>query len=133
MTATPAYLGDRGFIPPAVYDAFAAVLGRLETVVEAETALLRAHRHAGLPEHTRQKRQGLLEMNRLMRALENTIPSQDLIARLAAFRHKLAANDAALQVEMRAAQAVTATVVRVMREIESDGTYSRGAARYDVD
>ena len=133
MPASPAYLGDRSFIAPEVYDAFAAVLTRLEAAVEEETAMLRAHRHGRLPEHTRQKRQGLLEVNRLMRQLENTIPSQDLIARLAAFRAKLAANDAALQVEMRAAQAVTATVVRVMREIESDGTYSRAAARFEAE
>ena len=133
MTSTaPAYIGDRTFIAPEVCDAFFVLLDRLEAVVDKETAALRLHRHDDLAEHTRQKRQGLLEINRLVRSLDNTIPSQALITRLAAFRRKLEANDAALTIELRAAQAVTDTIVRVMRDLESDGTYSRAYLR-DVD
>ena len=129
----PPLFADRSFIPPDTYDAFVSLLGRIEGVVENETAMLRMHHHKGLAEFTRQKRQGLLELNRLMRALDNTIPSQDLIARLAAFRKKLAANDAALQTALRAAQEVNAIIVRVMRELESDGTYSRAQVRSGYD
>ncbi len=127
----PALWGDRGFVSPETYDALVALLSRIEAVIDAETAMLRLHSHAGLPEFTRQKRQGLLELNRLMKAMANTVPSQDLIAKLAAFRAKLAANDGALQVELRAAQEVSATIVRTLREFESDGTYSRAHGRAD--
>ena len=124
---------ERSFVSPETYDAFFSLLARLEAVIEAETAMLRAHHHKGLSESTRQKRQGLLELNRLVRSMENTIPSQDIISRLADFRTKLTANDAALKIELRAAQEVNAVIVRVMRDMESDGTYSRayGLADYD--
>ena len=131
--APPAYLGDRTFISPETCEAFFVLLDRLEAVVDDETAALRLHRHDALAERTRQKRQGLLEINRLARSLDNTIPSQALITRLAAFRRKLTANEVALQIELRAAQAVTETIVRVMREMESDGTYSRAYGRADFE
>ena len=133
--AASALFADRAFVSPETYDAFFLLLSRIEAVVDEETALLRAHRHDGLLEATRQKRQGLLELNRLMQGLNNTIPSQSIITRLAAFRKKLAANTAALQIELRAAQEVNATIVRVMREMESDGTYSRafGRGAYDYE
>jgi hypothetical protein len=129
--AAPDCFADRTFVPAETYDALTAVLQRLEALIADETRLLRAHQHQHLAELTRQKRQGLLDLNRLMRALSNTIPSQDLLQRLATFRQNLAANQEALQVELRAAQAINAIIVRVMRELESDGTYSRAYGRAD--
>lgn len=129
--AAPACFADRAFVSAETYDALVSLLGRLETVIAEETIMLRAHRHEALAELTQQKRQGLLEMNRLMRALNNTIPSQDLLARLASFRQRLSANSDALQVELRAAQDINAIIVNVMREAESDGTYSRAYGRAD--
>lgn len=128
--AQPAPLwGDRTFVSPDTYDALVALIGRLDAVVAAETAALRAHDHAGLAEATFQKRQGLLELGRLTRAMANTVPSQDILARLAAFRARLAANEAALKVELAAAQDVGAIIVRALREADSDGTYSRAHGR----
>ena len=121
--------GDRSFVSPQTYDALVALLDRLDAVIAAETAALRAHDHAGLAEATRQKRQGLLELARLTKAMASTVPSQDILARLAAFRTRLAANEAALLVELRAAQDVGAIIVRALREAESDGTYSRSHGR----
>ena len=124
---------ERSFVSPETFDAFVSLIGRLETIIVRETEMLRSHSHKGLSESTRQKRQGLLELNRLMRAMENTIPSQDIISRLADFRRSLASNDAALKIELRAAQEVNAIIVRVMRDLESDGTYSRAYGRADYD
>ncbi len=121
--------GDRSFVSPDTYDALVALIGRLDAVIATETAALGRHDHAGLAEATRQKRQGLLEMARLTKAMSNTVPSQDILARLAAFRARLAANEAALQVELRAAHDVGAVIVRALREAESDGTYSRAHGR----
>ena len=122
---------DRTFVSPDTYDAFFAVIERLESVLDDETAALAGRRHDGLGEFTRRKRQGFLELDRLMRAMEKAIPNQEILARLAQFKRKLEANDAMLAVHLRAAQAVTALIVRVMRDCESDGTYSRAHGRID--
>ena len=134
-SATPAtfFPDDRKFVSPESYDAFFAVIERLEAVIEAETKALADGGRADVVEFTRQKRQGFLELGRIMKALERTIPSQDILARLAGFRRKLEDNDAALRVHLQAVRAVNALIVRVMREAESDGTYSRGYGRAAYD
>ena len=121
---------DRKFVSAETYDAFVAVVERLEGVIDAETRMLAAGGTADIAEATRQKRQGFLELSRLMKTMERTIPSQDILTRLASFRTKLEANDAKLRVHLQAVRAVNALIVDVMREAESDGTYSRGYGRY---
>lgn len=126
---------DRPFVSPETHEAFAAVMNRLEAVIAAETGALARHDHRDLAEAARQKRQGLLELERILRALKGAIPSADIVARLARFRTALAANQAALQVELDAAEAVSAIITKAMRELECDGTYSRAhgrAAAYDL-
>ena len=128
---TPWFPDDRKFVSPETFDAFFGVIERLEAAIEAETAALTAHRADAIADFTRQKRQGFLELNRIMQAMERTIPSQDIITRLVTFRRALEANDAILRVHLRAAQEVTGLIVKVMRDAESDGTYSRGFGRAD--
>jgi flagellar biosynthesis/type III secretory pathway chaperone len=133
MTASAAatwFPEDRKFVSPETYDAFVAVVERLEAVIDTETRMLASGRTIEIAEATRQKRQGFLELSRLMRTMERTIPSQDILSRLAAFRGKLEANDEKLRVHLQAVRAVNALIVDVMREAESDGTYSRGYGRY---
>ena len=124
---------DRKFVSPETYDAFFAVIERLETTIDGETAALATNRSGGITDFTRQKRQGFLELDRISRSMEQTIPSQDVIARLARFRARLEANDAALRMHLRAVQEVTTLIVKVMRESESDGTYSQAYGRADYD
>ncbi len=131
QAARPVFPTDRSFVSPATYDAFFAVVERIETVLAAETAALDARRHHELGELTRQKRQGFLELNRIMRQLANTIPSQDILARMAGFQAALQANAAMLETHMRAMKAVTDIIVTAMREYESDGTYSRSDGHAD--
>ena len=116
----------RKFVSSETYDAFVNVMERLETVIESETRMLATGGTTEIAEATRQKRQGFLELSRLMKTMERTIPSQEILSRLAAFRGKLQANDATLRVHLQAVRAVNALIVDVMREAESDGTYSRG-------
>lgn len=130
-SAPPLFATDRRFIAPEAYDAFVSVIARLEATLDEENAALGAQRHAGLAELTRQKRQGFLELDRILRSLDQTIPSQDIIARLADFRRKLAANETLLKRHLRAIQEVTDIIVKTMREHESDGTYSRSHAYGD--
>lgn len=133
MMEAPAFL-DRAFVSPATYDAFFVIVRRLEATLAEETNALETGRHGPLAEITRQKRQGFLELNRIMRAMDGTIPSQDIIARLSSFRRALEANAGLLAIHLEAAQEVTATIMRVMRDFESDGTYSRsiGHLAYNV-
>ena len=126
---------DRPFVSPETYGAFFAVMDRLDVVIAGETRALGRHDYPELAEAARQKRQGLLELERLMRSLKGTIPSADITTRLARFREALDANQAALRIELNAAEAVAAIITRAMRDLESDGTYSRAHGRgaaYDL-
>ena len=139
MTFAPAtasadyFPSDRKFISPETYDAFFAVVDRLEATLKAETATLTANGSRQIATFTRQKRQGFLELNRIIKSLDKTIPSQDILTRLARFKSHLQANDAMLRIHLKAVQDVTAIIVRVMREQESDGTYSMAYGRNDRD
>ena len=126
---SPVFPTDRTFVPPETYAAFFAVVERLEAVLAAETAALGAQRHHLLPDLTRRKRQGFLELTRITPQLAAAIPSQEIIARLTTFSGVLEANAAMLQTHMRAVKGVTDIIVRVMREADSDGTYSRAHGR----
>lgn len=126
---------DRPFVSPDTFQAFFAVMDRLDVVIANETRALARHEHRDLADAARLKRQGLLELDRILRALAGTIPSTEIVARLARFRDSLGANKAALEVELGAAQSVAAIITRAMRELESDGTYSRAHGRataYDL-
>ena len=116
---------QRPSVPEASYEAFFKVVGRLEHLLDDETTGLKSRSGVDFIDLTRRKRQGFLELDRLMRSFEGTIPSQDIISRLASFRVKLDENGTALRLHLQAAQDVTAIIVRVMQECESDGTYSR--------
>lgn len=130
----PAFFGERRFVSADTHDAVMALLSRLEDLIDEETAMLLAHVHTGLADTTRRKRLALLELNHHVRNMDNTVPSQTIMARLAAFRKRLDANGAALKVELAAAQEVNSIIVRAIREAESDGTYSRAHGRgvYDM-
>jgi hypothetical protein len=120
---------QRPSVPEASYEAFFKVVARLDTVLDEEMACLRKAAPVDLSELTRRKRQGYYELDRLMRSFEGTIPSQDIIERLATFRVKLDDNGNALKLHLQAAQDITATIVKVMQDSESDGTYSRAFLR----
>lgn len=112
------------FVSPEVYDAFFAIIDRLEATIAEENAALAAQRHSEIPNFTRQKRQSFLELHRIITAIEGTIPSQNILQRLTTFRHKVEANERLLHRHMLAVQSVANTIVQVMRDFESDGTYS---------
>jgi len=116
---------QRPSVPEASYDAFFRVVERLDQLLEEEIDGLKQGGTLDLPELTRRKRQGFLELDKLMRSFEGTIPSQDIINRLKSFRVKLDENGNVLRLHLQAAQDITATIVRVMQEMESDGTYTR--------
>ena len=115
----------RPSVPEGSYDAFFKIVERLDKLLDEEIAGLKNGTKLDLPELTKRKRQGFLELDKLMRSFEGTIPSQDIIERLASFRVKLDENGTVLRLHLQAAQDITATIVEVMQELESDGTYTR--------
>jgi hypothetical protein len=116
---------QRPSVPEASYQAFFRVVDRLDQLLDEEITGLRGGGALDLPGLTQRKRQCYLELDKLMRSFEGTIPSQDIINRLSSFRIKLDENGNVLRLHLQAAQDITATIVRVMQESESDGTYTR--------
>jgi hypothetical protein len=104
----------------------------LDTVVDQETEALRARAVIDLSEFNNRKNQGLLELNRALRALDAGVPNPSIAARLAGLRAKLDVNRALLKTHLEAVREVASVVADVIKDAESDGTYSpsiRGGAR----
>ncbi len=107
-----------------VRDSFETVLTRLEVAMDAENEHLRRNVPASLGELSHRKRQGLLELGRIMRVLSATGPHPDLTERLARFRTKVETNRQVLDVHLHAVRGVADIIARTMKDAESDGTYS---------
>lgn len=127
MSRTLASFGTRAArnaTADAVLGAVHAVIDRLQGVVTAETEALTRHVPIDIDLVTRQKRQGLLELSRLIRAMPAAGQHEEARARLAGLADALDRNQAALDVQLRAVRDVAEIVAKVMREAESDGTYT---------
>ena len=102
-----------------------SAIERHEEAVEQETAALRARASFDLKEFNDRKSLGLLELTRAMRQIDGTPPDQALTARLAGLRDKLDVNSAVLKLHLDAVREVSAAMAEAMRDVDSDGTYSR--------
>ncbi len=108
--------------------AFYEAIGRMETIVDQETALLRENRAVELTEFNHRKQQGLLEINRILRNFTHfdiQLVDRDCIRNLV---RKLEANRQILAHHIKAMDEISSLVSRAMQEAESDGTYGRGGA-----
>lgn len=101
-----------------------SAIERLEEAVEQETAALRSRAGADLREFNDRKSQGLLELTRAMRHIEGA-PEPALATRLSRLRAKLEINSTELKMHLEAVREISAVMADVMRNAESDGTYSR--------
>jgi hypothetical protein len=108
---------------------FLAIVDRLESAVEAETEALSHNLPADLADLNRRKRQGLFELNRIMRAFAATGPDAEAQARLGGLAAKLEHNRRVLDVQLRAVREIADIIARSMKDAESDGTYSMLAWR----
>ncbi len=108
--------------------AFYEAIGRMETIVDQETALLRENRAVELTEFNNRKQQGLLEINRILRNFTNfdiQLVDRECVRSLV---RKLEANRQILAHHLKAMDEISSLVSRAMQEAESDGTYGRGGA-----
>ena len=102
-----------------------SALTRLEATIDAETVALNAPSIVDLQEINRRKSRSLLELTRAARSLPSMIDPA-VSQRVAQLKGKLALNQQQIAVRLGAAQEVAAILDRMMREGESDGTYSAG-------
>lgn len=110
-------------VPPGVA-ALLAVVDRLEGLLDAETDALKRSLPADMAEIGNRKRQGLLEMDRALRAAASAGPAPELRERLQRFAGAVERNRAALGTQLRAVREIADIVAQTLREAESDGTYS---------
>ncbi len=103
--------------------AFMAIVDRLESIVDAETESLHRNRSDRVGETGQRKRQGMLELARVMRVLTRGGTPTPVRERLDRFATKLEHNRSILDVHLRAVRDVAETIARTLREAESDGTY----------
>ena len=113
----------------AALPAFLAIVDRLEATVEAETEALSRHLPADLAELSRRKRQGLLELGRVMRAFGEAGPSGEARDRLGGLAARLERNRRVLDIQLRAVREIADILADSIKEAESDGTYSMSAWR----
>jgi len=95
----------------------------LAAIVDQETDVLRTRAAIDLAEFNTRKNQGLLELNRALRALDPG-SAASIAVRLASLRTKLEVNRVLLQTHLEAVREVASVVAQSIRDSESDGTYS---------
>ena len=100
------------------------IVERLSRTVAAETAAIAAGRVVPYEDFSRRKNQGLLELTRLMPALEGASADEDARRALSELTAALEANRRALHVQLEASIAVAEIIARVIRDGQSDGTYT---------
>ena len=130
MALKPRALSDRAASgdSPDLLAFFSDVAGRLETAIRAETEALGENRLLDLGTTNRQKRQGLLELSRVIPRLSGTSFEAPVKARLSALSDLLEENRTAIDVQLRAVREVADIIARTIKDAESDGTYSRAGS-----
>ena len=121
-------MAEKSGVASRLQAAFHEAIGRMETVVDQETSLLRENRAVELTEYNHRKQQGLLEINRILRnfsPLDMQGVDRDCVRRLV---RKLESNRQILAHHIMAMDEISTLVSRAMQEAESDGTYGRSGA-----
>jgi hypothetical protein len=113
---------------PAVAAAL-PIVERLSATIDAENRDLEQGRPAQYEVYSLRKNQGLLELNRLIPALDRAAAAGPLREALADLHAKLEINRRALAVQLKACAAVSEIIARAIQDGQSDGTYTALAWR----
>jgi hypothetical protein len=100
------------------------IIERLNATIEAENRDLEQGRRVKYEAYSLSKNQGLLELNRLAPALAGATAAGPLRDALAQLHAKLAINQRALAVRLKACEAVSEIITRAIQDSQSDGTYT---------
>jgi hypothetical protein len=105
------------------------IVERLIATIEAENRDLEQGQPAQYEAYSLRKNQGLLELNRLIPALDRALAAGPLREALADLNAKLEVNRRALAVQLKACAAVAEIIARAIQDGQSDGTYTALAWR----
>jgi hypothetical protein len=105
------------------------IVERLIATIDEENRDLAQGRPAQYEAYGLRKNQGLLELNRLIPALDRALAPGRLREALTDLHAKLEANRRALAVQLRACAAVSEIIARAIQDGQSDGTYTALAWR----
>ena len=105
------------------------IVERLIAAIEAENQDLEQGRPAQYEAYSLRKNQGLLELSRLIPALDGAAAAGPLREALADLHAKLEVNRRALAVQLKACAAVSDIIARAIQDGQSDGTYTALAWR----
>jgi hypothetical protein len=100
------------------------IVERLRQTLEEETRDIEQGRPVKYEVYSLRKNQGLLELNRLIPALDRPAAAGPLREALADLHAKLEINRRALAVQLKASAAVSEIIARAIRDGQSDGTYT---------
>jgi len=106
----------------ALEDAF----DRMMATITQETALLSKNRAVELGDFNHRKRQGLLEISRILRTIAPPDLAQVERSRVDRLVALLEENQKMLAHHLQAVDEISSLIARAMQEAESDGTYGRG-------
>ncbi len=122
--AHPPVASPAAAVSPA-FVAFLAIVERVEAVLDAETDVLTRNLPSDISDLSHRKRQGLLEMTRIMRTAASSGAQVEMRERLGKFAAKLERNRAVLGTQLRAVREIADIIALTIRDSDSDGTYSR--------
>ncbi len=105
------------------------IVERLIATIEAENRDLEKLGPAQYEAYSLHKNQGLLELNRLIPALDRATAAGPLREALADLHAKLEVNRRTLAVKLKACAAVSEIIARAIQDGQSDGTYTALAWR----
>jgi flagellar biosynthesis/type III secretory pathway chaperone len=119
--------GQSGFSPPSVSQ-LRDVIGRLVATIEEENHILEERRDLSLDPIIYKKSQLLLELMRAQKSCSLEFIKSNLEKDIRQFKSVMDANQQLLSVHLAAARDVSNTILDVLRQNDSDGTYA-GSAR----
>ena len=120
-------MGQSGFSPPSVSQ-LRDVIGRLVATIEEENHILEERRELSLDPIIYKKSQLLLELMRAQKSCSLEFIKSNLEKDIRQFKSVMDANQQLLSVHLTAARDVSNTILDVLRQNDSDGTYA-GSAR----
>ncbi|MDX8438603.1 hypothetical protein [Mesorhizobium australafricanum] len=104
----------------------AAIIGRIEEVVEEETAGIRSGTAYDLKASNARKSRYLYELNRALKGANEIEFLQQHREGLLRLRQKLAKNEAAILAHLNAVNEVATLLRNAIQRADADGTYSAG-------
>jgi hypothetical protein len=116
--------------PDAARALVISVIWRIEGYLDEETAALQKLHAFDFKASNDRKSQGLVDLNQALRRLQKPDVNPELVARLEAFRSKLAANQRVIRLHLDAVKEIAALLSDAIQNAASDGTYTRSINPY---